>query len=166
MFTPLCLSRDIGKGPRLPDRALLQELREFANLQASLIQALLASSPDAHDEFTLRGRVPDQLSLDGTWRVRVHGVGVRFVRTSPSTVVDAHVGMFEAPRAFDIWRLEQYFRSRRSGTQTSETELRAGLNSLLQAGSIEPAEIPQHFVLAQWSDEARKGKRPEEGERR
>jgi hypothetical protein len=50
-------------------------------------------------------------ALDATWAVVVHGVGIRFANTETGEVIDVHVGLFDAPGAFDGWRMEQYAES-------------------------------------------------------
>ncbi len=86
---------------------------EFVELQNNLISAFRETFPQITDwEYLLDSpRAGCFGSLGEEWKFQRHGVGICFTGQKSGKVVDAHLGMSEYPRAFDSWRLAQYFDS-------------------------------------------------------
>ncbi|MEC4813901.1 MAG: hypothetical protein SAK29_11605 [Scytonema sp. PMC 1069.18] len=81
-----------------------------------------------------------------SWKFQRHGVGIYFIGSQSGKVVDVHLGVFKHPKAFDAWRLVQYFES--IGIQnivycskifnfTEEEQIESLLNCILQDNLIE-----------------------------
>ena len=84
----------------------------FLNKQRALVGGLKTELGENIDVFSLRKCAPKMIdALDATWSVAVHGVGVGFTNTTTGEVIDVHAGLFDAPDAFDAWRIEQYAES-------------------------------------------------------
>jgi hypothetical protein len=91
---------------------VIDHLRIYVSVQRGLIFALCEL--DGVEETPGLTGVPWLGSLahnDSFWEFQKHGAGVSFSKTSTGTVIDAHIEMFDAPDAFDAWRLVQYFES-------------------------------------------------------
>ena len=91
------------------------EIERFSILQESLCKALflkygLATNCKALTNIPWSGLLP--LSEE-TWEFRKHGEGVLFVNLANGTVVDAHKFPERHSSCFDVWRLGQYFHSKR-----------------------------------------------------
>lgn len=86
---------------------------EFVDLQSNLISAFRQTFPKITDwEYLLDcPRSGCFLAQGEEWKFQRHGVGICFTEQKSGKVVDAHVGISEYLRAFDAWRLCQYFDS-------------------------------------------------------
>jgi hypothetical protein len=84
---------------------------EYVELQNNLISAFRQSFPQIKDgEILLDCPRDGCLLAEGEeWKFQRHGVGICFTGQESGKVVDVHVGILEYPRAFDAWRLAQYF---------------------------------------------------------
>ena len=49
--------------------------------------------------------------MDEEWKFRKHGLGIDFEGGNPEKTINAHVGIINHKRAFDSWRLAEYFES-------------------------------------------------------
>lgn len=90
----------------------IEHVRAFAGLQARLVFSL-CNSCCGLKQLELNG-IPKGGSLvlnNDVWGFQRHGSGVLFKAIKDGTVIDAHLGIFKAPDAFDAWRLLQYFES-------------------------------------------------------
>ena len=86
---------------------------EFVELQTHLILAFRQTFPQITDWENLLDcpRAGCFRAQGEEWNFQRHGVGICFTRQNIGTVVDAHVLLDSEPRAFDEWRLSQYFES-------------------------------------------------------
>jgi hypothetical protein len=112
-------------------------LSEFATTQARLCDALIDHFGLADEKLPLEIPWSGAIAMGGEqWLFQKHGVGVRFRRASDSSIYDAHTHMRSCSDCFDVWRLEQYFDSRRVplvnvGMRIFETQSASALNALL-----------------------------------
>ncbi|MBW4681853.1 MAG: hypothetical protein KME19_17310 [Microcoleus vaginatus WJT46-NPBG5] len=86
---------------------------EFVELQHNLIFAFQQTFPHLNDweymlDFPQSGNF---YALGEEWKFQRHGKGICFTGQKSGKVVDAHAGILTYPKAFDAWRLEQYFDS-------------------------------------------------------
>jgi hypothetical protein len=127
---------------------------EFVELQDNLISAFREAFPQIADwEYLLDcPKSGDFWALEEEWEFHRHGAGICFTGQKSGKVVDAHWGISSSPRAFDAWRLSQYFES--IGIETigylsdvfevcDEDGAEALLNSLLKDGEIATAFEPR-----------------------
>lgn len=86
---------------------------EFVELQYNLIFAFQQTFPHLNDwEYMLDfPRSGNFYALGEEWKFQRHGKGICFTGHKSGKVVDAHAGISAYPKAFDAWRLEQYFDS-------------------------------------------------------
>ena len=86
---------------------------EFIELQHNLIEAFKQTFPQITDwEYLLDSPRSGCLSAEGEeWQFQRHGYGICFTGQKSGKVVDVNVGISSYPRAFDAWRLCQYFES-------------------------------------------------------
>jgi hypothetical protein len=45
------------------------------------------------------------------WQFQRHGVGICFTGQTTGKIIDVHTSVHQHPKAFDAWRLQQYFES-------------------------------------------------------
>lgn len=86
---------------------------EFVELQNNLIAKFRQTFSRITDwEYLLDcPRCGSFLAQGEEWKFQRHGVGVCFTSQNSGKVVDVHVGIYKCPKAFDAWRLCQYFDS-------------------------------------------------------
>lgn len=90
----------------------LEIIRQYAEKQSLLVRELIANSPNDVNEFNLKYKTPSEVDAFGvSWRVIPHGVGIQFNNCQNGEVVDVHEGLFDAPDAFDAWRIEEFSNS-------------------------------------------------------
>ncbi len=128
----------------------LSIINSFVGRQRALVIGLRGKLGKNPDVFSLRTFAPKMIdALDDTWALAVHGVGVRFVGTKTGAVVDAHVGLFDSPDAFDAWRLESYAESIRSGLE----DFGPILERLASKGLVSRHEsLANHYELPPFHD--------------
>lgn len=97
------------------DEALIivELITNFVNIQAQLIAIFLdlytyISSCTSLFESPSSGSF---FGLNEEWHFQRHGIGVCFTNAKSEVIIDAHRGMLTFPRAFDPWRLSEYFES-------------------------------------------------------
>jgi hypothetical protein len=120
-------------------------IHSFTNKQIALLDILRERLRGNFDVFSLRNRAPRTIdALNDSWAIVVHGVGVRFTNARTEEVVDAHVGMFDFPDAFDAWRLELYAES----IQSELEDIGPILERLASKGVICPhGSLANHYEL-------------------
>lgn len=125
-------------------------IHSFVEKQHGLVDRLREKLAGDFDVFSLRKSAPGMIdALNDTWAVAVHGVGVRFTGTKTEEVVDAHVGLFDFPDAFDAWRLGLYAESIHSEPE----DFGPILERLASKGVISRHQsLPNHYELALFHD--------------
>jgi hypothetical protein len=88
-------------------------LIQFVEFQPRLIIALQKQFPQ-NDDWEYMLALPKAGSLfvvNENWTFQRHGLGVCFTGQSSGKVIDVHTFLNKYPKAFDAWRLQQYFES-------------------------------------------------------
>jgi hypothetical protein len=93
-------------------------LIQFVEFQPRLIIALQKQFPQYEnidwDDWEYMLALPKAGSLfvvNENWTFQRHGLGVCFTGQSSGKVIDVHTFLNKYPKAFDAWRLQQYFES-------------------------------------------------------
>lgn len=91
----------------------VQIISEFVELQNNLNCEFRQIYPNVTKSFSANCPRQGLLSLqEEKWTFYKHGVGVYFQSEKSYIIVDIHSGFVDYPRAFDAWRLVQYFESK------------------------------------------------------
>ena len=145
----------IAQATTIPTAAAVQQLdliREYVDLQSKLLQSAAAHWHCDSTCYTFQRSLPPTVTLDGTaWNAQPHGLGIRFTHPTTGLVVDPHLGVLDAPSAFDASRLQQYAASRSHAPATPGTYLswHAVLDDLAQSREILPhPSYDRHYLLA------------------
>ena len=88
-------------------------LIQFVEFQPRLILALQKQFSQ-NDDWEYMLALPKTGSLfvvNENWTFQRHGLGVCFTGQSSGKVIDVHTFLNKYPKAFDAWRLQQYFES-------------------------------------------------------
>lgn len=121
----------------------------YVSKQKRLVRDLFLKSSELTDELDLRDKTCSEVQCDGElWKVVPHGAGVRFENVASKEVVDVHLGLFEAPDAFDIWRLEENADS--VGFEPDGNDWEKWITENLDSGVlVRHNTLSKHFVLHQ-----------------
>ena len=88
-------------------------IKDYANIQEKLIKEFENQYHAFKNEFDFRIKPKTGIlyTMDEEWKFRKHGLGIDFEGGSPEKIINAHVGIINHKRAFDSWRLSEYFES-------------------------------------------------------
>jgi hypothetical protein len=97
----------------IADKEIVQALKDFADLQEQL---LLEFEKQCHplisfDSFIEKPKTGTLKALKEEWKFQKHGAGILFEEINSGTKVNVHREAINHKRAFDSWRLYDYFES-------------------------------------------------------
>jgi hypothetical protein len=99
----------------MTNQKIITLLREFSEIQGNLISEFLNINTQIRDNFSLSKtqRKGSIFLLEKEWSFQIHGVGICFVEKNTGLTIDIHKAMFQYQKAFDSWRLAEYFESQK-----------------------------------------------------
>lgn len=101
------------KTTTIENNQIVSVLKEFAETQEKLICEFQKQYHSlSNDSGLLKHPKTGLLSiLEEEWKFQKHGVGIVFEEITSGKIIDAHNGINSSKKAFDSWRLSEYFES-------------------------------------------------------
>ena len=97
----------------LLDKEIVPALNHYVEIQENLIVEFQKQyHPLSSDLDLLKQPKTGILSAVGEeWKFQKHGTGIVFESNRSGKIIDAHKGIIDRSKAFDSWRLAEYFES-------------------------------------------------------
>ena len=89
------------------------KIRDYVDLQENLIKEFENQyhSFERESDFRKQPKTGVIHAMNKEWKFRKHGLGIDFEGSNPEIIINAHVGIIDYKRAFDSWRISEYFES-------------------------------------------------------
>jgi hypothetical protein len=97
----------------IADKEIVQALKEFADLQEQLLLEFEKQYHPLNNDISFLAKPKTGIlkALGEEWKFQKHGMGISFEGIKSGKKVNAHSEVIKHKRAFDSWRLYDYFES-------------------------------------------------------